>query len=303
MTADELVNLIVHSRSLSDGTKRNYLKDLERYLRFAGRRPEQWTREATQRFYDGLIDGGMKVQSANRILASLAYAAKWYSTRAGNANLDFTRIQQARVRSKEPAARLTEGQARQILDTCLSGSVRDRRDLAMFVVMLETGMRRMSIAGMCWDQLPTEPYPAALVPVKRKDRLESVPLSDTAILALTPWRAWCAKNGVRKGPVFRALSTKNALSDNALSRVSIYHIVSEHADDAKLEGIHPHIFRHTFTSWRTEAGIEPHVIAAATGHAFNLGALGNYIDRIRLGEQIRGTTPAWLAEYVQKATR
>lgn len=300
---DDLRKLITDSPSLRAVTKQAYLADLNHYLAFAGSRPAGWTRAVTQRFYQEMLDRGLKAQSANRVLASLAYVGKWYASQQGDPQLDFSKIQTAAARSKQAKGALTEAQARALLDTCRTSNPRDKRDLALLVLLLETGMRRMSVCGMDWARLPSTPYPAALVPVKRKDDLLAVPLSDAALMALAPWKAWCGKHGsAKEGAVFQALSMQGALSGRPLSRVAIYHIVTERAAQASVDGIHPHIFRHTFASWRAEAGVPMPVIAAMTGHALNVGALGSYIDLKSLAPQARATTPAWLAAYVSAAT-
>lgn len=303
-TATSLRNLITGSPALKPASKRMYLADLDRYLAFAGPHPTNWTRATTQRFYQGLLDGGLKPQSANRVLASLAFVGKWYALQQGDANLDFAKIQQATNRAAKPRKILTEAQARALLDTCRGPRARDLRDFALLVIMLETGMRRMSVARMDWAQLPTHPTPLARVPIKRKDELYAVPLSDTALAALAPWKAWCAKQGpVKAGPVFRALSAQNELRDTALSLPAVYHILAERAEQAGLVDVHPHALRHTFVSWRVAAGVPFHVIAVLTGHRLTDGALNTYVNRDALAETARATTPPWLAAYVAAIKR
>ena len=58
---------------------------------------------------------------------------------------------------------------------------------------LETGARRMSLAGMTLEGLVTfKDYPVAHAPLKGRDDVYPIPLPDTAILALKPWRDWLA---------------------------------------------------------------------------------------------------------------
>ena len=62
----------------------------------------------------------------------------------------------------------------------------------------------------------------------------------------------------------------------------------------------PHVFRHTFVTWRLESGYSPHEVAAVTHHKLReLGALGEYVSPIVVGDKMRSSTPAWLRSWVR----
>jgi len=210
---------------------------------------------------------------------------------------------------------LSPEQAQRLLATCDDNGPIDLRDRAMFVVGLETGMRRMSLAGMMLETIRAshEGYPVAPVPIKGSGvALYPVPLSDTAIIALEPWRAWLRKQKITKGPVFRGLTkrldsrTGKTIYEvgEGLALVSIYKIVEHRAKQAGLEHVSPHIFRSTFIAWRIEAGLTPFQIAAVTGHKIGnlpgMAGMSKYIDAARLGDSARTSTPTWLADLLRK---
>jgi integrase len=311
--ADTILHQIVKtSLRLSKKTRTDYLRDIDLWIDFAGTNPAGWTRYRAQEFYNHLLER-MKPQSANRIMAALAHASSWWAKKENQPELHFAVVQTAPDDDKAPRRALTHDEAITLLATCAAGSPIDLRDRAMFVVGLETGMRRMSLQGMTLETIKNarEGYPVAPVPIKGSgDTLYPVPLSDTAVAALAPWRAWLRKQKVTTGSVFRSLHRKIARGTGrldynvgeGLSLVSIYKIVERRAEKCGLEHMHPHIFRNTFVTWRMVAGLTPYQIAAITGHKManlpGLAGMGVYIDPARLGEEARRSTPGWLSKLV-----
>jgi integrase len=309
MTDTILHQIIRDSRKITDKTRAAYIEDIDRWVAFAGADPNGWTPHRAQEFYNQLLTH-MKPQSAKRAMAPIAFASAWLAKKNRNPLLHFTIIQTERDDDREARHALSHEQAQRLLATCASGSPIDLRDRAMFIVGLETGMRRMSLAGMALEAITksTEGYPIASVPIKgSRDKLYPVPLSDVAVAALAPWRKWLKSQKVSTGSVFRGLTKRMAPKtgkivyeiSESLSLVSIYKIVTRRAADAGLQHVHPHIFRHTFMTWRTEAGLTPIQIASITGHKITglpgMQVMGKYIDPGRLGAEARASTPAWLS--------
>lgn len=302
-----LHDIIAKSRRLAPSSKKVYEADIDHWIEFAGADPSGWTLDRAEAFYDQMLERGLKPQSAKRIMMSLRYAAKWWATRQGRPELDFTNIEFVRDRRRKFKEVLTEEQATAILNTCTGSEPRDLRDFAALVVALETGMRVMSLCGM---QIETtgvreRSVPVTWVPLKGEgaDRYP-VPLSNTALLALEPWLAFLRQRKVKTGPVLRALLnrvTKEHQISASLSHRALYDVVQEHAKAAGVEGVHPHLFRHTFVSWRRAAGVTDSHIGMITGHrlAGDPKILWVYTDRSGPEADVaRNTTPKWLAEYV-----
>ncbi len=302
-----LHQVVEQSHSLAVSTKARYLRDLNAWTMFAGAEPSGWTRKKVHDFYSSMLLRGLKPQSANRVLASVQYASKWWATNEGNPALDFAKqIQTAPPKRKAKREALTEAEATDLLGPMLyeRDSAIDARDLAMLVLMLETGMRRMSLQSMqiettsiVWDE--NEP-PHALVLIKGgNEEPFNVPLTDACVVALRPWLGYLARNHVRHGPVFRSLWRKGdayVIHETAIGRNAIASMVTDRALAVGIKrSIHPHLFRHTFVTWRMGAGYSPHDVAAMTGHKLKgLGALGGYIDISAYRERIRTSTPPFL---------
>lgn len=299
-----LHRLVAESPSLGTQTRALYLADLDLYVDFVGTDPASWTRVNTTEFYRHLLRG-RKPQSANRIMAGVAYAAKWYASQANDPSLYFAETPKASKKDVAVREAMTEDEVRALLDTCAAKTPRDLRDFAIMVVAVETGMRRMSLAAATWENQKDTPYPCLHVPLKGVDGLYAVPLSDAALRSLSPWRQWSRTEKVTKGHIFRRLDRANGgvRVGAQITPAAIYEIVQARAAAAGLGAkVHPHAFRHTFTTWRLSAGQTPFQVSAVTGHRVGGGwggTLYTYADKKALGAEVRNSTPPWLASYVE----
>lgn len=309
-----LHQMIAKSPRLSDATKKSYLVNVDRWIAFAGVDPTRWTRYLMQTFYAELLKE-MKSQSANRVVMALRYAASWWATMESKPELDFTRIELAQGSARAQRRALTPAEATQLIQQASAQPTpRNLRDLALIVVGLDTGMRRSSLVDMAIERTVTHGTSAigafAEVAIKGQQDRYKVPLSKTAVAALHPWLAWLAEHTVRDGATFRGLLNRverdEVISDGISDR-QIYNIVDELAQEAGIKRqIHPHLFRHSFVTWRLEAEVDPWIIAVTTGHrrgsdrGTKMGAMGGYMTEDRLYDLARATTPPWLSELVEK---
>jgi integrase len=314
MVDTELHQIVRGFRKISEGTRKAYLVDIDRWVAFAGPDPRNWTPRVAQAFYDDLLIT-MSPRSAKRVMAPVIRASSWRAKQSHDPTLHFAIIQTERIDTDTDRHALTTEQAQELLATCGNGDPIDLRDRAMFIVGLETGMRRMSLVGMTLEGIHkcADGYPVADVPIKGSgDKTYPVPLSDAAVAGLEPWRRWLRSQKIAKGAVFRGLSKRIGPNGkivykvgDGLALVSIYKIVEHRAKQAGLDHCHPHIFRNTFITWRIQQGLSPFQIAAITGHKLanlpGMSSMGTYIDAARLGDEARAATPDWISNLTRKA--
>jgi integrase len=305
---------VLDRSDLSPTTRIQYEWVIGQWLKFAGTDPKGWTRLRAQLFYDQLVTSGIKTKTANGYLRSLRLVSHWFALQYGGE--DFAVVQQ-RIAPNSPRRRaLSEDEVRALLLTCdgpmpLTERPYDRRDRALLVVGVETGMRRMSIAGMRIENIDERgDYPIALVPIKGRGGRATfeVPLSDTAMLALRDWIGWLRARGVSQGPVFRRIDNRGRPKpdDVGLSLAAINVLFEARAKRAGIEHVHPHLLRNTFITWRQMAGLNAPQIASITGHRTFKNELGDrswggmspYLDLKALGAVARQATPPWFAEMV-----
>jgi integrase len=308
----KLHEIVQGAHDLAPSTRDKYLRNLDRWVAFASNDPTNWTRYKAKDFYTHLLTT-MKPQSANQLMAGIAYASRWYAHYENKPDLNFARVQTKSPEDQKPQRALNEASTTALLSTCAGKDLLSMRDLALFVVGLETGMRRMSLISMALESTLFQsdnrhPYPASFVALKGQEPAW-VPLSDVALMALRPWVTALNEHGIGIGPVFTPLHRWLApsginmwtpRSGKALSPSAIARVFEMRGDQAKLIDFHPHQLRHTFITWRAQAGQQPHEIASVTHHDITvaLGALGGYMDMISIGGKVRNSTPGWLAGLV-----
>ncbi len=298
-------------------TRNKYLRDLDAWVSFVGPDPANWTRQRAQGYYQSMLDRGLAPRSANRAMASIRYASKWWAHRENRPELDFGVVRKAKDHGPKRARRsIAPEHAQKLVAACMGDTPLDLRDLALITVGLETGMRRMSLISMEWETTRLVPvmqqngYQRTYVLMKdHGNERVSVPLSDVACFALARWFTWLAKHGVSgTGPVFRAITRRMNKrgtveikpSKSPLSETAVQKLVLARGRQAGIGHIHPHLFRHTFITWRSGAGFKPIEISSITGHSLDIGAMGDYYDMEVVGGTMRNTTPAWLSEMIFK---
>ena len=314
---------ILDRAAFSPRTKESYGRVIDQWLTFAGHDPVNWTRLKAQQFYDEMITRGVSAASANVYIASLRYVSKWYATQLNRPELDFAIVQQAGTsryvdngdHKPKTQRALTEDEVRRLLTACKGPTPIDHRDLALILTGLETGMRRMSLAGCRVEGLSTpNGYPVIDVPIKGAGmKLFSVPLSSTAMKVVAPWRTWLRKHDLPKGALFTGFAKRigpkgqNVYTPTGtISLPAIYKIIEGRAEIAKIKDMHPHLLRHTFITWREQFGLSAVQIASITGHK-TFGAewsnMRGYIDMSVVAEQARESTPPWLVKLVDELVK
>jgi len=317
--AQTILHQILERSDFSPRTKDKYENMIDRWVTFAGTDPAGWTRERAEDFYAFLLNSGVKIQSANVYIASLRYVSSWYAKRMSRPDLDFAIVQVRRGTedSKEPRL-LSQIEATKLILACGQPDAVitpvDRRDRTLIIVGLETGMRRMSLGALSIESLNETPgYPAAKVPVKGPGGRSTfqIPLSDIAMLILRDWLAWLRTVNVKRGAVFVRLQKRIVkggiayIPEDAISTTMIHNIVTERALIAGIGHVHPHLFRHAFSTWRTLQGLSPLEIAAMLGHKVPGmgGGAARYVNMTAVAERVRNSTPPWLAALVEQLLR
>jgi site-specific recombinase XerD len=139
-----------------------------------------------------------------------------------------------------------------------------RRDHAMLLLAIQTGLRVSELTGLQCDDVHLGS--GAHVSCHGKGRKERItPLTKTTVAVL---RAWLTeRNGKPREPLFPTIRGK-ALSRDALEqRLAKYaHIAAEHSPTLREKRITPHTLRHTAAMQLLHAGIDGTVIALWLGH-------------------------------------
>lgn len=150
---------------------------------------------------------------------------------------------------ENPPAVLTDDELRSLLPTCAGKLYRDRRDLAILRLFLDTGMRLAELTGLKLEDLDLN-YDAAVVLGKgRRPRI--CQFGRKTALAIDRYLRVRSQRHDADHP---ALWLGNG---GPMTVTGIGDVVRRRAAPASIVGLNPHRFRHTFAhAWLAAGGAE-----------------------------------------------
>ncbi|MHB1162837.1 MAG: tyrosine-type recombinase/integrase [Chloroflexota bacterium] len=150
---------------------------------------------------------------------------------------------------EEPPSVITENQMKRLLKTCDGADYADRRDRAIIMMLLDTGMRRSELAGLKVEDVDFEHNVALVMGKGRRPR--ACPFGRKTALALDRYLRARVKHRDTQLPSLW-LGHKGGMTGSG-----IFMLILRRATEAGLEGVHPHLFRHSFAhSWLAAGGQE-----------------------------------------------
>lgn len=160
---------------------------------------------------------------------------------------------------------LNEPEVDALLDAPDQTTWTGRRDHALLLVAVQTGLRVSEMTGLAWDDVRLGSRGGAHVRCHGKGRKDRVtPLTKDTMAVLREWRA---EQHDHTGPVFPTRTGR------ALSRDAVEHRIAHHADTAAQrcpsmakKKITAHVLRHTTAMRLLHAGVDTSVIALWLGH-------------------------------------
>jgi site-specific recombinase XerD len=148
-----------------------------------------------------------------------------------------------------PPPVLTEEQLRQLLACCSGIDFDARRDIAIIRLFFDTGMRRSELAGLKVTDLDLDEDAACVLGKGRRPR--ACPFGRKTAQALDRYlRARTHHSDA--GSEWLWLGRRGRLTDNGVMQM-----IRRRGDEAGIEGLHPHLFRHTYAhQWLVNGGQE-----------------------------------------------
>lgn len=148
---------------------------------------------------------------------------------------------------EKPVTTLSIEQVRLMLDTCKGREFVDRRDNAILRLLFDTGMRRGEIAGLRVTDIDDD-MDVALV-LGKGSRPRACPFGPATGQALDRYKRVRAKHTSARLEMLW-LGARGAFGADGIRQM-----VEARAVQAGLEGVHVHVFRHSFAhQWRLQGG-------------------------------------------------
>ncbi|MEO1535124.1 MAG: site-specific tyrosine recombinase [Planctomycetota bacterium] len=250
-----------------------YLRDLHELLTFATNNGGCDVGDLTPRLLSDHIrylsaDRGLAASSVVRHLATIRVFGRWLEA-TGRVEENPAGIIERPTRWKHLPGVLSPNQMRKLL-SAPEPRPTDRgaplwvRDRAMLELMYASGLRASEAADLLITDVVLD---AGVVRITGKgDKQRLVPMGAPAVGAVDLYLDECRPILLEAAPVAtdRLFLSR---SGRPLERVAIWQIVKRWADAAGLQGVHPHVLRHSFATHLLSGGADLRVVQDLLGHS------------------------------------
>jgi site-specific recombinase XerD len=162
---------------------------------------------------------------------------------------------------EQPVPVLEDEQLRAVLRACEGSNVEDRRDAAMVRLLADTGVRRGELAGLRVSDVTIDAKAGGgLIDVLGKgNRWRTVPFGAKTALAIRRYLRLRNAHPKAVGTDALWLGFKGPLSGDGIMQA-----LRRRGDAAGIEGLHPHMLRHSFAhAWQSAGGSESDLMRLA----------------------------------------
>lgn len=157
---------------------------------------------------------------------------------------------------------LTRADLEALLKTCAGKSFNDRRDRAIFLLLIDTGMRLHEIAQLTLDTIDLDAQTFSILGKGKRERTPHFDVTaDAALAAYLRART----RYTQEHPQHATLRALWIGKRGPLGNTGIYQMMVRRAKQAGIEGVHPHLFRHGFADAWLEAGGTEGALAELAG--------------------------------------
>lgn len=245
----KFVSYMRDERAMSDNTVSGYLTDITQFSESINKNIKEVNMKDIEKFIYSLRKNGISVTTTNRKLASLKLFFKFLN-RDGYINSNPTLLIESGKTEKKLPRPISEESINKI-----SSSAKSIRDKAIIETLYGAGLRRSELICLKKSDIDWSKGLLHVTGKGKKDRI--IPLNGYALSLLKRY-----SDSHNSGWVFP--SRKN--SNNHISTRRLNEIISYYSELAGVEGVTPHVFRHSFGSHLFDKGMDSRVLQDLMGH-------------------------------------
>ncbi|MFJ6114984.1 site-specific tyrosine recombinase XerD [Agrococcus sediminis] len=266
---DRLLRQLAIERGLSQHTVAAYRRDLGGYLAVLEARgvtdASAIAGDDVAAFRAALADRGLAASSVARHLSAVKALHRWLVDERVAAE-DVAKDQRPPKLPQRLPKAISVAQMQRLLEAAGGDDPAGLRDRALLELLYATGARISEVVGLDVDDLASTADEQQLVRVTGKGAKQRlVPVGSYARRATDAWlvrgRAALAAKG--RGTPALLLGARGG----RLSRQAAWEIIQRVADEAGVEHVSPHTFRHSFATHLLEGGADVRVVQELLGHA------------------------------------
>ena len=248
----------------ADKTIQGYISDLQSFTEwFRQRNGEKLTdgnltSTDVREYRQWLVSRGAAPSTINRHLATLRIFSHWLNISIDVKGVEEQNLAPRWLDRKEQAALVRETEKAINAAKTETAKVQAVRDRAMIILLLNSGLRISEMCGLSSKDVEITDRKGKLIVRQGKGgKHREIPLNSFARDALKEW----AKVGGNKDPLF------HGKRGDRLSSSGVYRRLIELARRANIQGVTPHVLRHSFSKNLVDAGVGLERVAALLGHS------------------------------------
>lgn len=285
-SAADYLDYLTVERGLAANTIAAYRRDLATYLAFLDRRgiidPEGVDRRDVEAFVADRREGGYSDASVERSLSAVKGFHKFMVREGVTQNHPTSALRLPKKGERLPECLSVEAVSA-LLDQPFPDDETGLRDHAVLEVLYGCGLRASELCGLDERDLYLADGFLRVMGKGSKERL--VPIMGSAERAVAHYieegRPRLAVHA-RHGSTPAVFLNKNG---GRLSRQSVHAICVTYGKRAHIEGLHPHMLRHSFATHMLAGGADLRVLQEILGHSdISTTQIYTHIDRTHLTE-------------------
>jgi len=249
----------LRAKNVADRTVQTYCESVAQFGAFLHGRGmpvdlENIRREHVESFIEDLLSRFKPATAANRFGGLRAYF-KWASEEGEIRESPMARMSPPRVPDQPPPI-LREDDIMRLFKACQGNSFEERRDTAILRLLLDTGLRRAELANITLEDVDLDQTTIRVL--GKGGRIRVVPFGRKAARDVDRYLRLRQQHRLKISAAFW-LGKYGAMTDSG-----IYQVVRDRAAQAGLEGVHTHLFRHSFAHyWLAQDGGETDLMRLA----------------------------------------
>jgi integrase/recombinase XerD len=163
---------------------------------------------------------------------------------------------------------LTEEEVAAILRIPDRRTLQGKRDYAILLTLLTTGLRKAEICTLKVRNLKTYRNQAVIDVIGKGNKFRRIPLKGETLIAIQDYLK-AGKNGTDPShPLFRTLGKHGPYEQAGLTPKAVDCLVKMAAKMALIpKRIHPHVMRHTFATTLLDKGVDLKTVQDLMGHS------------------------------------
>jgi site-specific recombinase XerD len=163
---------------------------------------------------------------------------------------------------------LTEEEAQAILRVPDRRTLQGKRDYAILLTLLTTGLRKAEICGLTVGDLKTYRNQAVIDVIGKGQKFRRIPLDSGTLLAMKDYLKATGNGTDPAHPLFQTLGKHGPYQERGLTHKSVDCLIHSVVKRALIrKRVHPHVMRHTFATTLLDRGNDLKTVQSLMGHS------------------------------------